>query len=469
MRLDNSKASLFLIVIGGSHVVSLFRRQPSLPSNPTSESSDKNAANRTYSTSREQPPWEPRITYKFRHHGLHQDIFIPNLKCSSVLPANTTLQEGRLALPLEMTTPIGVLDFSTELSTSLKILVLGDSVGIQTSQALEEVVGSKQSSRTLYEVFRRFGNTNEVLHVSSPVRGGGVVAGMRLTHLLLRAGEFLPVPISQPGGSWTRNNVNRLLNHTYQTGLEVATLSERKQGSTINQSRHEEVNKISTVHAFDVVVMRIPHGWIRLDNVTEAALNEAVELAYELFGASKVIFLTIHTTNNIFDLKDSFLLDEKNHMVRSFADDYAPVKIKAVQKVAYYDFGRLADELLEWNARNLGFEVDDNKTYSMDFLRTPPHLSELRVHFKIPHVCARRVPSNSRDCLRNSITVDGIHPCMSTFAPRMMAGLACIMQCMDRHYTVEDPADSRILCQNHCNDQFATLKPVPLDQLLSIS
>ena len=42
----------------------------------------------------------------------------------------------------EMEAAAGILDFSTSIRTTLKILLMGDSVGIQLSQTLEEAMGA---------------------------------------------------------------------------------------------------------------------------------------------------------------------------------------------------------------------------------------------------------------------------------------------------------------------------------------
>ena len=72
-----------------------------------------------------------------------------------------------------------VLDFTTTISTDLKILIIGDSVGVQLAQAFDEMVGGKElESRTVaWEAWRGHdGGT-----VVAPTRGGGVSALWRMT------------------------------------------------------------------------------------------------------------------------------------------------------------------------------------------------------------------------------------------------------------------------------------------------
>eukprot|EP00957_Ditylum_brightwellii_P045995 3489095-Ditylum_brightwellii.AAC.2 len=68
----------------------------------------------------------------------------------------------------------------------------------------------------------------------------------------------------------------------------------------------------------------------------------------------------------------------------------------------------------------------------------------------VGQVCGERVSHNSKDCLGNSITHDGMHPCMNIIGPRIAAGLACQLQC---EYHMDDPTSSSS-CAEACNDQY---------------
>jgi hypothetical protein len=73
----------------------------------------------------------------------------------------------------------GVLDFTTFLSTDLNILVMGDSVGIQISQTMEEMLGGKPENRKVYR-YCRPKVKREALHISAPpcTMGGRLFAGL---------------------------------------------------------------------------------------------------------------------------------------------------------------------------------------------------------------------------------------------------------------------------------------------------
>ena len=74
----------------------------------------------------------------------------------------------------EMEAAAGLLDFFTSIRTSLNILVMGDSVGIQLSETLEQAMGADPCAR---KVIKYTLGLHEGLHVYAPIQGGGVVAG----------------------------------------------------------------------------------------------------------------------------------------------------------------------------------------------------------------------------------------------------------------------------------------------------
>jgi hypothetical protein len=143
----------------------------------------------------------------------------------------------------------GVLDFSTSIRTNLKILLMGDSVGIQFSQTLEMAMGADPCARKVlgYSWGRKEGAGHEGLHVSTPIEGGGTIAGWRINGILQRAGENKPGPNACCGG-WSREDSHKLPRHNYTT--------------TVGK------NTTTTIGSFDVLIFRIPHGWVGLNLVT---------------------------------------------------------------------------------------------------------------------------------------------------------------------------------------------------------
>jgi hypothetical protein len=116
-------------------------------------------------------PFPPRrMNMTLRRGHLTKNSFNKIMTCELPSPLNNRTRQMH---PSMNNTP-GVLDFTTFLSTDLKILVMGDSVGMQISQALEEMLGAIPKNR---KVYRYSWKISEGLHVTAPIQGGGVVAG----------------------------------------------------------------------------------------------------------------------------------------------------------------------------------------------------------------------------------------------------------------------------------------------------
>jgi hypothetical protein len=115
-------------------------------------------------------PRNTRISYNLLRGLRYNNTYNPWMRCE--------LKPGeRSDLHPTMKQARGVLDFSTTISTNLKLLVMGDSVAIQFSQVLQEATGADPQHR---RILRQSWGTHEGLHVSAPICGGGVVGGGRM-------------------------------------------------------------------------------------------------------------------------------------------------------------------------------------------------------------------------------------------------------------------------------------------------
>ena len=297
---------------------------------------------------------------------------------------------------------------------------MGDSVAVQNAQTFQEAARAPDCNRS---ILRYSWGAHEGLFVSDTM-GGGVVAGWRITDILLRNGEGKALPNSG-GGGWVRSDVHNLLNHT--TG-----------------SRNE------TIGSFDVVIFRIPHGWIQLSSITETKLNETVALANELFGATNVVFLSLPFVNNVMTMDDLQELHRTNVMLKEFARKNHSL----VNNIMVLDFGRLGDGLTRWNAQLLGYNVTANDTdYLFERLECCPRKGFRRA---IAQVCTERVKDGSKNCgPGNSFSIDGLHWCSETLNGRLNAGTACLIECLysDGVVNVHD-------CERDCNDRFMSLRSV---------
>mmetsp|Transcript_46375 Transcript_46375/g.113078 ORF Transcript_46375/g.113078 Transcript_46375/m.113078 type:complete len:470 (-) Transcript_46375:139-1548(-) len=336
-----------------------------------------------------------------------------------ILAPNTTYNEtynlyyqcnNRRPLPDELRP---LLEFTTKVSTSKKILFMGDSVSIQLSQIFEEAAGSKGRS-----VLKYSWGTHEGIHVAN-VNGGGVVAGYRILHLLRHVGLRKLLP-NAPGGGWRVNDVHDLLNN-YTT-----------------------FHNNETIGSFDVMVFRIPHGWIHLSEITEQNLFETVEIAGSLFGVKKVIFISVPFSNNIQNEADMEELEQVNNKIRDFASNTSAWnKTKNVESVAVLELGNLVEALVQDNGRRLGMNVSD-VTYKNQRCCSVKGLGR-----SVPLLCGELAGSNATSCVPNAFSLDGMHYCFSAIGGRMVAGISCLIGCLN-----DDT------CEQRCNDQFMSLQPV---------
>jgi hypothetical protein len=174
-----------------------------------------------------------------------------------------------LAPPLERILGTAI----TTVRTNLKIIMVGDSVGMQFHQLLEEAAGATWNHRTLYQFAW---GAHESVSVAAPVEGGGVLGAFRMTGMLLEAARG-KAPPNAGGGGWLPEHVKQLLTHTY----------------------YDQNDKHRVVREFDSMIFRIPHGWLKLNEITAQTLTESLHMAHALFGIQTAVLLTLPLNNNI--------------------------------------------------------------------------------------------------------------------------------------------------------------------------
>jgi hypothetical protein len=361
----------------------------------------------------------PRITYsledaKARYTNRFGDYVYRNM-CSS-----------RGELPEEIQAGLGHF-FAARVETDLKILFVGDSVAFQFFQIFEEAVGSVPEYRQFFGGGRQ---GKEDLALSPAIQGGGVVAGWKLTGMLRRSGEGNKNKMARPG-AWERKDTEILL----QQYSVFAT----------NGTKHE-----TALGRFDVMIFRLPHGWESLEKFTEASFAETTELAGELFGVSTVIFISVPFSNNIVTENDMRLRELTNQRLQHFVDNWE-VGRSGVNHMMVLEFGEFISSWMENNARLIGFDTSNRRDhYALETLLSGFNPS---VSKSIAQMCAKRVPAGSKDCERNSVSVDGMHWCMSTIGGHVVAGLACLLGCAFNpveHGSLPD-------CAKACNERFMRL------------
>lgn len=443
-------------------------------------------------------PYSTMMSFSTEEHRLDQiDGFVINFTTETKEKHNThsTLQwmcepepqskEQRLPVPPEMRP---FFNFTTSIRTNLKILVLGDSVGIQFSEYLQKVLlhSSNNLADTNTAVLKTAFNAGRgaaSIHVTAPIfldgkenrsstlsssPGSGAIAGWRVT------GMFLPdahgwAPANYNRG-WKIDDVEALRgfvsNATSLTsGLLNGNLGKATKNITIGMHEQEYQFVVSAMESgdFDVFVHRIPSpSWATLEEVTEETLRATLELANQLFGVRVVVLMSMHFCNNVLTTVQRDEMDRRNRLVHQFARNWTATHEKSkgdnpkekggVHTVYVLDQGRLNDELMEWNARLLGFDTSINNYTDVKLIGGKRE----RYRLSVGHVCGERVAHDSTNCVRNSVTRDGMHPCMNIIGPRIAAGLFCQLKCAYHRY---DPnknvvSDGSFSCAEACNDQY---------------
>lgn len=383
----------------------------------------------------------PRISFRLYRNLTYNNTFNPTIRCplgeKSGFTGNGNRKRwySRRGLPPELQSR-GILDFVTTVSTSLKIMFMGDSVAIEFAQGFEECAGALLNHRSVLR--GAWGKGHETMAISAPVRGGGVVASWRLTALLQRSAEGKSLP-NAPGGGWLREDAKNLLNFTYPI-QQLTSLDTTSVGS------------------MDVLIFRIMHGWISFTDITIEALQEVVDLSHELLGIKTVIFMTVPFSNNVKTKQDLKDMNRINNLIREFCHSWQPLE-KGVQRVLVHEYGIFTDALIEKNAQSIGINIStESNQYMLNRLDFPPAFP-----VSIAHGCAS-LPREQSSCHRNFLTRDGMHPCMETIGARLFASLACLLGCVYNHEnTVLDiNPDSAYVrqCESDCNRKFMTVLPV---------
>jgi hypothetical protein len=311
-----------------------------------------------------------------------------------------------------------ILKFTTTVETNMNILMLGDSVGMQFHQLLEEAAGATWDHRNL---FKFAWGAHESVSIAAPIQGGGVLGAFRMTGMFLEKGKGKPPP-NAGGGGWLPEDTQLLLNHTY----------------VVDNSPPQ------VVHAFDSMVFRIPHGWLKLGDITSATLTESLELAHEVFGVTTAVVMTLPLNNNVVNMEELMQLHEVNAMIRDVVANWSG---KGVKHVLLMDFGKWADQLTELNARLAGLNQHP-ANYTLERLgctKFPP---------SIAMICTKPVAPKSCTCDRNMVSIDGLHWCMESIGGRATAAIACLLQCP---LLLEDDEKKIKDCEKTCNHRFMSL------------
>ncbi|KAL7530037.1 hypothetical protein ACHAXR_004550 [Thalassiosira sp. AJA248-18] len=357
-----------------------------------------------------------------------------------------------------------VLDFTTTISSNLNILQIGDSLTIQLAQALDEMLGSTghELPNRRHQIWEAY-KGGEGGTLVAPTRGGGIHGAWRITGLLSAANRGKPETKNKVGGGWNYHQVFPFLRHIYP-----------------HQGQNVTVGKI------DVVIFRVMHGWMTVEEITRERVVEAAELAHSVLGAETIVFFTVPMTNNVKTVDMLNGVNGINDMIRDVARNWHLQHNSTT--VLVMDYAAYSNHVMWTNARQMGYNVSnpldaavlgDSKVFDLE---GPKFLLE-RLKLKewppsIPMVCSKKPPPESGGayCERNILFNDGMHMCTETLAARLGSAIACLLGCVynrrgggSKTEENSDTTKSTLLerrelkiraCERQCNEQFMSVMPM---------
>jgi hypothetical protein len=262
-----------------------------------------------------------------------------------------------------------------------------------------------------------------------------------MTGLISKKNEGM-APANAPGGGWNMTNVEKL---------------------------NESLGGNSKIGQFDVVILRVMHGWMEFDEITPDRLFEAIHLSMGLFGATTVIIQTIPFTNNVKTVDDIKRANFINGIIKNIAHKWDP---RYEKHVLVQDLAQYYNQVIWANARHLGYPVSNPRDVSIPFIienEGPNFLLDRLKSGKdyppsIPMICSdmESIGPDRYGCNRNMLFSDGMHVCPETLSSRYGASLACLMGCVYNQDSDERGRHEHYIrsCEKECNDMFMSVMPI---------
>lgn len=332
--------------------------------------------------------------------------------------------------------------FTPKLTTNMNMIVMGDSLGVQLSVLFQGVAADHLTSdnRVVLAKYPKDVGDREI-YALSQARGGGTIAEWRLFGLLSRFGLEAALPPHE-GGGWRLEMVETMKNHSWNR-------------TDLNESPSGQ----STVGSFDIMLFRIPQVWITLDAVHFESLLETVTLAAEVFGVKTIVLINLPLVKAYKRTTDLALANER---IRSFVNICQERRSSLPATVMLMELGTLITEAGEYNARSLGYDTS-NPYFVFEQVPNDPLLYTRPVATNCLSQPQYDEASGSYVgmCPLNMLFHDGLHLCIETFGPRIVGGMACLVECAER-----DPSHHHE-CELGCNQRYMRLNGTILEETLA--
>ena len=324
---------------------------------------------------------------------------------------------------------------------------MGDSIGAQFAQAFDAAsLGKGNEERRWAEGYRYIPEKNwvsECLTVSSPIQGGGVSSFWRMTGLMSNTNKrelYLCDRDHHNNRGWAESQAITLLDRPTKKG------------------------------AYDAFVMRVPHGWLSIDQITKEGIIEEIKLGNQYLGAQTVIISTLPLCNNVVTATHWEQIGQLNDIIHDIAHNW-PISdsgVNGIKTVLVQEFSNYTSQIIWNNAKHIGLYNGSMPDYSQKgweqngtFL-----FDRLTISGKWPpskaQVCAEAkfwTNEQGEQCYLNRISVDGSHWCVNSLGARHSASIACLLGCAYNGESDKGIDDIR-KCEQACNDQFMTINPV---------
>ena len=333
---------------------------------------------------------------------------------------------------------------------------MGDSIGAQFAQAFDAAsIGKATEENRWTQGYRYLPKKNwvsECLTISD-IQGGGISSFWRVTGLMSdtnKQNHYFCDRDHHNNKGWAASQSTTLLDDGYNL--------------TAAKNR-------GAYHAF---VMRVPHGWLNIDEITKEGIIEEIQLINKYLGAQTVIISTLPLSNNVVTYAHWTSIQKINDIIHDIAhnwpasdDDHNGIKTVLVQ-----EFSNYTSQIIYSNAKHIGLyngTMPDFTQRGWEMTNKNLMFERLTIQGKWPpskaQVCvSRKFWFNDRgeQCHLNRISVDGSHWCTNSLGPRHSASIACLLGCVYNGDAAKDMKEIRI-CEQVCNDQFMTINPVDDD------